>query len=248
MFKLKNIKKSYNNIKVLDNMSLKVETGEIVGLIGKSGSGKTTVIRIATMLESVESGEIVIDEEVHNLTKLTDKEIGAIRLKEGLVFQNFNLFKNKTVLENVTEGLIYARNYDKEKAIKKAYEILEKVNMLHKKNEYPKNLSGGESQRVGIARSLVYRPSIFFLDEPTSALDVENKKEVINVLKDIKKNKVTILLVTHELNLLKELADRVCFLNNGKIVEEGKTNDIFENPKTNELKNFLGNVKRENEE
>ena len=189
MFELKNIKKLYNNHLILDDVNIKVETGEIVGLIGKSGAGKTTVIRIATMLETVDSGELIIDKDSYDLTRLSEKEIRNIRLKEGFVFQNFNLFKNKTVLENVTEGLIYARNYTKDDAEKLAIEALEKVGMAHKGDEYPRNLSGGESQRVGIARSLVYNPSVFFLDEPTSALDVENKQEVINVLKSMKDNK-----------------------------------------------------------
>lgn len=242
MFELKNIKKLYNNHLILDDVNIKVETGEIVGLIGKSGAGKTTVIRIATMLETVDSGELIIDKDSYDLTRLSEKEIRNIRLKEGFVFQNFNLFKNKTVLENVTEGLIYARNYTKDDAEKLAIEALEKVGMAHKRDEYPRNLSGGESQRVGIARSLVYNPSVFFLDEPTSALDVENKQEVINVLKSMKDNKRTILLVTHEINLIKTIADKVCFLNNGKIIEEGKTNEVIERPKTDELKHFLNST------
>lgn len=242
MFELKNIKKTYNNSIALDNINIKIETGEIVGLIGRSGAGKTSIIKVATMIENVDSGSLVIDDKEYDLTKITDKEIREIRLQEGLVFQNFNLFKNKTVQQNVTEGLIVARNYDKEVAEKMASEMLDKVNMLHKKDEYPKNLSGGESQRVGIARSLVYNPKVFFLDEPTSALDVENKQEVVSVLKNIKDKNRTILLVTHEINLLKALSDRVYFINNGKIVEEGNTNEIIENPKTEELKHFISST------
>ncbi len=239
MFELRNIKKSYGNNVIFDGINIKVETGEIVGLIGKSGTGKTTLIKIASLLENVDSGELIIDGDTFDLTHLSDNEVRSIRLKEGLIFQNFNLFKNKTVMENVTEGLVFARNYKKEDAEKAAIEMLDKVGMLHKKNEYPKNLSGGESQRVAIARSLVYNPFICFLDEPTSALDVENKQEVINVLKGIKDNKKTILLVTHEINLVKVLADRVCFINNGKIVEEGNTVEVLENPQNMELKHFL---------
>lgn len=241
MFELKHIKKSYNNNLVLDDINLKVETGEIVALIGRSGAGKTTLIKVATMLEKVDSGTLMIDNENYDFTHLGEKEIRDIRLKEGLVFQNFNLFKNKTVLENVTEGLICARNYDKDEAIRVALEMLDKVGMIHKKNAYPKSLSGGESQRVGIARSLVYNPSICFFDEPTSALDVENKQEVVRVLKSIKDNKRTILLVTHEINLVKALADRVYFMSGGRIIEEGKTNVILDNPNTLELKHFLQN-------
>ena len=239
MFELKNIKKSYDNNLVLNDINIKVETGEIVGLIGKSGAGKTTIIKVATMLENVDSGELIIDGETYDLTHLSDKEIRGLRLREGLVFQNFNLFKNKTVLENVTEGLIYARGYKKEEADEVAFEALKKVDMLYKKDEYPKSLSGGESQRVGIARSIVYNPSVIFLDEPTSALDIENKQEVINVLKSIKDNKRSILLVTHEISLVKVLADRVYFISDSKIREEGKTSEILENPKSEELKHFL---------
>ena len=239
MFELRNIKKSYNNNLVLDGINLKVDTGEIVAVIGRSGMGKTTIIRVATLLEKVDDGELIIDNETFDLKSITDKQVREIRLKEGLVFQNFNLFKNKTVLENLTEGLITARNYSKDRANDLAIEMLKKVNMEHKKDEYPRSLSGGESQRVGIARSLVYNPSIIFFDEPTSALDVENEQEVINVMKLMKDNKRTMLLVTHDINLAKIISDKICFLDNGKIVEEGKTNEILENPKTEQLRHFL---------
>lgn len=239
MFELKNIKKVYNEKTILDNINISVSKGEIVAVIGKSGAGKTTVIRVATLLTRVNTGELIIDGEKYELGKLSEANVRKVRLKEGLVFQNFNLFKNKTVIENVTEGLIYARGIKKDEAVEKALNMLKLVNMEHKKNEYPISLSGGESQRVGIARSLVYNPSIVFLDEPTSALDVENVQEVINVLKLLKQMERTILLVTHELSLVKMIADRVYFLNNGRITEEGKTLDILEHPKSEELKHFL---------
>ncbi|WP_070371362.1 MULTISPECIES: amino acid ABC transporter ATP-binding protein [Acetobacterium] len=237
MIEIKNLHKYFGELEVLRGIDLTVSESEVVCLIGSSGSGKSTLLRCINFLEEKNEGEIYIDGQM-----VTAKEINEIRQKVGMVFQRFNLFPHMTVLQNVMEGPITVKKMDRKKARELAMTLLEKVNLLDKANEYPAMLSGGQQQRVAIARSLAMEPKVILFDEPTSALDPELVGEVLGVMNDLAKEGRTMIIVTHEMGFAKEVADRVIFIHEGLIAEEGTPEDIFDRPENERLQNFLGQI------
>ncbi|TYC84894.1 amino acid ABC transporter ATP-binding protein [Acetobacterium wieringae] len=237
MIEIKNLHKYFGELEVLRGIDLTVSESEVVCLIGSSGSGKSTLLRCINFLEEKNEGEIFIDGQM-----VTAKEINEIRQKVGMVFQRFNLFPHMTVLQNVMEGPITVKKMDRKKARELAMTLLEKVNLLDKANEYPAMLSGGQQQRVAIARSLAMEPKVILFDEPTSALDPELVGEVLGVMNDLAKEGRTMIIVTHEMGFAKEVADRVIFIHEGLIAEEGTPEDIFDRPENERLQNFLGQI------
>lgn len=239
MIRVKNISKTFKNVKAVNDVSLEIQKGEIVCLIGPSGSGKSTVLRCIHGLEIPETGEIYL-----NGTLLNEKEDNyrALRNKMGFVFQHFNLFPHKTVLQNLTLAPIKVLNKTEEEATEIACTLLKRVGLLDKKDEYPSKLSGGQKQRVAIARALCLNPEVMLFDEPTSALDPEMVIEVLEVMKELANQGMTMIVVTHEMGFAKEVANRVIFLEAGKIIEENNANDFFTNPTSDRLKDFLGKV------
>lgn len=239
MLQIKNLHKHFGDLEVLKGIDMTVNEGEVVCLIGASGSGKSTLLRCINFLEKKDQGEIWIDgKEIKN----AEREINSIRQRVGMVFQRFNLFPHFTVLQNVMEGPITVKKQDKAEAREKALQLLEKVGLLEKENEYPAMLSGGQQQRVAIARTLAMDPEIVLFDEPTSALDPELVGEVLKVMKDLAKEGMTMVVVTHEMGFAKEVADKVIFLYEGNIVEEGSPTEIFENPQHQRLQGFLSQI------
>jgi polar amino acid transport system ATP-binding protein len=239
MIRVSNLNKSYGNLHVLKDISLNVNKSEVVVLIGASGSGKSTLIRCINCLELKNSGEIMlegksIDPKKDDLTK--------VRQKVGMVFQHFNLFPHKTVLENVIEAPVMVKKVSKEQAIKEGLELLRKVGLEEKANVYPASLSGGQKQRVAIARSLAMKPDVMLFDEPTSALDPELVGEVLETMKGLAKEGMTMIIVTHEMGFAREVADRVIYMNEGRIVEMGPPNEIFNNPKEERTREFLNRL------
>ncbi|MEA4806662.1 amino acid ABC transporter ATP-binding protein [Acetobacterium wieringae] len=237
MIEIKNLHKYFGELEVLRGIDLTVSESEVVCLIGSSGSGKSTLLRCINFLEEKNEGEIFIDGQM-----VTAKEINEIRQKVGMVFQRFNLFPHMTVLQNVMEGPITVKKMDRKKARELAMTLLEKVNLLDKADEYPAMLSGGQQQRVAIARSLAMEPKVILFDEPTSALDPELVGEVLGVMNDLAKEGRTMIIVTHEMGFAKEVADRVIFIHEGLIAEEGTPEDIFDRPENERLQNFLGQI------
>lgn len=246
MIKVENISKTFagvgkkDDLTAVNNVSLEVNKGEIVCLIGPSGSGKSTLIRCIEGLEIPETGSIYIEGE--KLDSTNPKEFRRIRSKMGFVFQHFNLFPNMTVIDNLTLALTNVLKMDKDKAVEKAIGLLSRVGLADKKNEYPNNLSGGQKQRVAIARALCLNPDIMLFDEPTSALDPEMVIEVLEVMKELANEGMTMIIVTHEMGFCKTVANRIVFLEDGKIVEENNAKDFFENPKSDRAKEFLSKV------
>ena len=245
MIELKNLKKRFNSNYVLNDISFKVEKGDIISIIGPSGCGKTTLLRCMIFLNTSDEGYLTFDDETYDMANINKKEINNIRKKTAFVFQNYNLFLNKTALENVIEGLIIARKMDKNEAIKIGEEMLEKVGMLERKDHYPSQLSGGQQQRVAIARALALNPEIIYFDEPTSALDPELIGEVLEVIKQLALEKRTMIIVSHEMRFVRSISTKVIFMEGGHIVEEGTPKDIFENPKEERTKEFLDSYRRE---
>lgn len=245
MIELKNLKKRFNSNYVLNDISFKVEKGDIISIIGPSGCGKTTLLRCMNFLNTSDEGYLTFDDETYDMANINKKEINNIRKKTAFVFQNYNLFLNKTALENVIEGLIIARKMDKNEAIKIGEEMLEKVGMLERKDHYPSQLSGGQQQRVAIARALALNPEIIYFDEPTSALDPELIGEVLEVIKQLALEKRTMIIVSHEMRFVRSISTKVIFMEGGHIVEEGTPKDIFENPKEERTKEFLDSYRRE---
>ena len=237
MIEIKNLHKYFGDLEVLRGIDLTVDESEVVCLIGSSGSGKSTLLRCINFLEEKNEGEIYIDGQL-----VTAKDINQIRQKVGMVFQHFNLFPHMTVLQNVMEGPITVKKIDQKKARELAMALLEKVNLLDKADEYPAMLSGGQQQRVAIARSLAMEPKVILFDEPTSALDPELVGEVLGVMNDLAKEGRTMIIVTHEMGFAKEVADRVIFIHEGQIAEEGTPEDIFDRPENERLQNFLGQI------
>lgn len=240
MIEVKNLTKKFGKLTVFDKLNVKVEKGEVLVIIGPSGSGKSTFLRCLNTLEIPDEGEIFIEGEKLNIN---DKKDTRIKIeKMGMVFQNFNLFPHMTVEKNVIEAPTTVKNEKKEVVLKRAHELLNKVGLGDKKEEYPSKLSGGQKQRVAIARSLAMEPDIMLFDEPTSALDPELVGEVLNVMKDLAKEGMTMVVVTHEMGFAKEVADRVIFMDGGKIVEEGDPKQVFDNPKEERTKSFLNKI------
>lgn len=240
MIKVENITKQFNKLKAVNDVSLEIQKGEIVCLIGPSGSGKSTVLRCINGLEKPENGKIYIEGQLYDEN---DKENYAIlKRKMGFVFQHFNLFPNMTVLDNLTLAPIQVMKMNKDEAEKVACQYLDRVGLLDKKDEYPNKLSGGQKQRVAIARSLCMNPEIMLFDEPTSALDPEMVIEVLEVMKELANEGMTMVVVTHEMGFAKTVANRVIFLENGQIVEENNSKDFFTQPKTKRAQIFLKKV------
>ena len=239
MIEVRHLSKSFGKLEVLKNIDLNVNEKEVVVLIGASGSGKSTLLRCLNFLEVAERGEIIIDSEKVNLAKT---DLNKVREKVGMVFQHFNLFPHKTVLENIIEAPMFVRKETKEAARSKAIALLKKVGLEDKANYYPEQLSGGQKQRVAIARALAMEPKVMLFDEPTSALDPELVGEVLQVMKDLARDGMTMVIVTHEMGFAKEVADRVIMLADGNIIEEGHPNDIFVHPKHERTKRFLNQI------
>jgi ABC-type polar amino acid transport system ATPase subunit len=240
VIRVENVSKQFNKTRALKNVSLEVNKGDIISLIGPSGSGKSTLLRCIHGLEHVDSGKIYMDDEWMNPDD--EKKFRAQRNRMGFVFQHFNLFPNMSVLQNCKLAQVEVLNKTDEEAEKTALEYLDKVGLLEKKDAYPNNLSGGQKQRVAIARALCMNPDIMLFDEPTSALDPEMIKEVLEVMKDLGKQGMTMVVVTHEMSFARKVGTRVVFLDQGEIVEENTSEKFFENPQSERAKDFLSKV------
>lgn len=239
MIRVNNLHKGFGKNDVLKGIDEHIEKGEVVVVIGPSGSGKSTFLRCLNLLEEPTSGKVVFEGN-----DITDKkvDINKIREKMGMVFQQFNLFPHKTVLQNLTIAPIKVKGLSKAEAEKKAMELLERVGLSNKATAYPSSLSGGQKQRIAIARALAMEPDVMLFDEPTSALDPEMVGEVLNVMKDLAKEGMTMVVVTHEMGFAREVGDRIIFMDNGSIVEQGTPNEIFSNPKNPRTIDFLSKV------
>lgn len=240
MIRVENVSKQFNKTRVLKNVSLEVNKGDIISLIGPSGSGKSTLLRCIHGLEHVDSGKIYMDDEWMNPDD--EKKFRVQRNRMGFVFQHFNLFPNMSVLQNCKLAQAEVLNKTDEEAEKTALEYLDKVGLLEKKDAYPNNLSGGQKQRVAIARALCMNPNIMLFDEPTSALDPEMIKEVLEVMKDLGKQGMTMVVVTHEMGFARKVGTRVVFLDQGEIIEENTSKEFFANPQSDRAKDFLSKV------
>jgi polar amino acid transport system ATP-binding protein len=239
VIKVVNLHKRFNSLHVLKGITTQINPGEVVCIIGPSGSGKSTFLRCLNLLEEPTEGEIFIEG-----VKITDEKvnINEVRAEMGMVFQRFNLFPHMTALQNITIGPVQVRKLSQEEAEERAYALLDKVGLREKAHEYPDNLSGGQQQRVAIARALSMHPKAMLFDEPTSALDPEMIKEVLDVMKDLAKEGMTMVVVSHEMGFAREVSDRVLFMDDGIIVEEGPPSQIFGNPQNERTKSFLSKV------
>ena len=240
MLEIKNIKKSFNKLQVLKGISFNVLDGEVVSIIGPSGCGKSTLLRCINLLEKPSSGNIIID----GVDITNKKNLTQVRQKMGMVFQQFNLFPHLTVLENITLAPICEKLMDKDTAIKEAEKLLKSINLYDKKDNYPSELSGGQKQRVAIVRTLIMNPEIILFDEPTSALDPEMVNDVLDLIKKLVEKKITIIIVSHEMSFIKECANKIIFLDGGKIEFMGTKEEAFVNCKNKRLKEFLDKTKR----
>jgi len=239
MLKVKDIKLSFGNNEVLKGINFKIEKGQVISIIGPSGSGKSTFLRSLNFLETPDEGEITFDGKVFNIKNMSKKDINELRKYTTMVFQNYNLFKNKTALENIIEGLIVVKKMNKSKAVEIGMKMLQKVGLQDKAGSYPNQLSGGQQQRVAIARAIAMNPEVILLDEPTSALDPELIGEVLKVIKDMVNEHMTMIIVTHEMQFAREISDYIIFMDGGVIVEEGTPERIFNNTESERLQNFL---------
>ncbi len=239
LLELKDLHKSFGNLEVIKGIDLEIDKGDILVIIGPSGSGKSTVLRCMNLLEEPTSGQIIFEGKdiLKNL-----RTIDKTREKIGMVFQNFNLFPNKTILDNITLAPMKVKGKSREEAEKKAKELLERVGLLDKVDAYPVQLSGGQQQRIAIARALAMEPDMMLFDEPTSALDPEMVKEVLDVIKELAHEGMTMAIVTHEMGFAKEVADRVIFVDGGKIVEDGSPEEVFNRPKSDRAKDFFDKI------
>ncbi|CAK7031772.1 MAG: Glutamine transport ATP-binding protein GlnQ [Peptostreptococcus russellii] len=239
LLEIKNLHKSFGNLDVIKGVDLKIDKGDILVIVGPSGSGKSTVLRCMNLLETPTSGDIIFEGKSILDNK---KEIDKVREKIGMVFQNFNLFPNKTIIDNIILAPMKVKGKSKEDAMKKAEELLNRVGLIDKKDAYPTQLSGGQQQRIAIARALAMEPDVMLFDEPTSALDPEMVNEVLDVIKELAKEGMTMAIVTHEMGFAKEVADRVIFIDEGKIVEDGTPDDVFNHSKSDRASDFFKKI------
>ncbi len=246
MLEIKNLSKSFHDNKVLEQVDLKIEKGDVIGIIGPSGTGKSTLLRCINQLEIPEAGQVIWKDQTIDLAK-KNKESQEFRKSTGMVFQRFYLFEKKTALENVMEGLLTVQKKSKKEAREIAERELKRVGMSAWANHYPKHLSGGQQQRVAIARALALKPELLLLDEPTSALDPELVGEVLETIKNVAAEGHTMLLVSHEMNFVRHVANKVIFLDGGHIVEYGSPKEVFTNPKNERTREFLRKMQLLNE-
>ena len=240
MIKVTDLHKSFGELAVLKGIDFQADTGEVIVIIGPSGMGKSTFLRCINYIERPEKGIIEIDNVKVDAEKCTEKEIKQLRLKTSMVFQNYNIFKNKTVIENVMLQMTSVPKIETEIAKEKGLQYLDQVGLLDKVNEYPSRLSGGQQQRVGIARAMAVNPKLILLDEPTSSLDPELVLGILDILRNLaNEHKRTMIIVTHEMSFAKEIADRIIFMDDGRIIEEGTPEKIFSNPQNERTKRFL---------
>ena len=245
LLEMKHVKKTFGSLEVLKDISIEVNEGEVVAIIGPSGSGKSTFLRCATLLENIDEGTLSYCGESATLNEagaaqyVDKKKLHSIRNNFGLVFQNFNLFPHFSVLKNVIDAPINVQKRDKAEVTAEARELLKKVGLENKEDSYPGQLSGGQQQRVAIARALAMNPKMLFFDEPTSALDPEITAGILKLLRELANEKMTMVIVTHEIDFARNVADRVIFMDGGVIVEEGKPQDVIDNPKSERTKAFL---------
>ena len=239
MLMIRDLHKTYDGVEVLKGIDIDVDKSDVICILGASGSGKTTLLRCMNFLNTTDRGLMTFDDKSYDMANISKKDIFAIRKKTAFVFQNYNLFINKTALQNVTEGLIVARKMPKEEALERGRKALERVGLLDRCDHYPHQLSGGQQQRVAIARAIVFEPEVIFFDEPTSSLDPELIGEVLNVMRDLAKDGMTMLVVTHEMGFARSVANKVIFMDEGKIVEQGTPKELFEDPKEERTKRFL---------
>ena len=244
MIYISELSKTFSGQKVLNNLSLEIQKGEVVALIGSSGAGKSTFLRSLNYLEAPDSGRIKIDDFEVDFEHITQDQILTLRRKLAMVFQQFNLFGRKTALENVTEGLIVVKGLSDQEATKIAREELAKVGLSDRENHYPRHLSGGQKQRVALARALAMKPEVLLLDEPTSALDPELVGEVEKSIANAAKSGQTMVLVSHDMSFVAQVADKVLFLDKGRIIESGTPEEIMQHPKEERTKEFFASYKR----
>lgn len=239
MIKLENIHKSFGNIEVLKGINLQVNRGDIISILGPSGSGKTTLLRCINFLDKATDGRVTIDELSLDVRGASKKDIIELRKKTSMVFQNYNLFQHKTVLQNIIEGPIIVQKISEKEAKEQASALLKKIGLEHKADVYPSSLSGGQQQRIGIARALAMNPEVILFDEPTSALDPELVGEVLDVIRKIARDGITMIIVTHEMDFAREISNQIIFMDAGVVVEEGDPQSIFNAPKHERTRQFL---------
>ncbi|MBQ1270816.1 MAG: amino acid ABC transporter ATP-binding protein [Clostridia bacterium] len=244
MIQIKNIHKAFGDNQVLKGVDLSVNKGEVVAVLGPSGSGKTTMLRCINFLVTADQGELTIGDLTVDMHSASKEEILQIRRKTAMVFQTYNLFKNKTALENITEGLIIVQGMEKEKAEQIGRDLLAKVGLADRADSYPSQLSGGQQQRIGIARALALNPEVILFDEPTSALDPELVGEVLDVIKQVAQEGRTMIIVTHEISFAADVADHVVLMDGGHIIEEGTAEQVLKNPKNERTRRFLARILR----
>lgn len=239
LLEIKNIRKNFYDKEVLRGVSFNVNKGDVVSILGPSGSGKTTLLRCINFLEKADSGLMEFDGQMYDLKDMSKKEITGIQKQTGFVFQDYNLFQNKNVLDNVTLGLTSARKIPKDQAVRTAMDMLSRVGMEDYAKQYPSQLSGGQQQRVAIARALATDPKIIYFDEPTSALDPQLTGEVLTVMRQLAEDGMTMLVVTHEMSFAREVSNKVIFMDGGVVVEQGVPDEFFSNPKEERTREFL---------
>ena len=242
MLDVSRLNKTYDDLRVLNDVSLHVNKGDVTAIIGPSGSGKTTLLRCLNFLTPADSGSMRFGGQSYDLAHISKRDIASIRMRTGFVFQSFNLFANKTAIQNVTEGLVVARRMPKEQARQIAVTALDRVGLRDRADHYPSQLSGGQQQRVAIARAVATNPEIIYFDEPTSALDPELIGEVLSVMRDLASSGMTMLVVTHEMRFAREVSSKVIFMENGAIVERNDARAFFENPTEARTRAFLKTI------